>query len=76
LLARGRIHGARIIALRFAAAIGANDFIQMGFDKLFKPLIANGALILQKGHNFNSKRFVPHYYTPNAAKKASVFIKR
>ena len=62
-LPRGRIHRARIIALRLAAAIGARHFVRVHFHQLFKTLSASRTFILQKRHTCHPTTKLPFYYT-------------
>ena len=62
-LPRGRIHRARIIALRLAAAIRARHFVRVHFHQLFKTLSASGTFILQKRHTCHPTTKLPFYYT-------------
>ena len=48
--ARRGVDGTRVVAHRFAAAIGADDFFGMAFDEFFEFLVASGAFVLQNGH--------------------------
>ena len=62
-LPRGRIHRARIIALRLAAAIRARHFVRVHFHQLFKTLSASRTFILQKRHTCHPTTKLPFYYT-------------